>query len=354
MSPTEARSDEKLTASIEPRRLGQRIEHLEVAAAYLDLARHHHRQAFPDDQDELAAAIEAARNDLGALHAQAGGRIWPRRRATGTGTKNPSKECFVFIDECGSHTVNVRKGEFGAFCLAAVLITRDEYEAFCDRWNRWKDATWGSSRVKIHEPDVRKRRGRFWCDGDRTQQELAVESLSRELTALQFTGIVVVIRRAAYASEFGRDSVDMSLPSHVYLMALDFLCERIALALNTEFADARGRLFAESRGPKEDAQLQQEFARLHIDGTSYISPSWFRRQLFPGILFHRKEDYFPGLEVADLLARPCGEKVLAPNSTPERWAELSPKLCRRQETAHSPLGLKIVPWREGFETLIES
>ena len=76
--------------------------------------------------------------------------------------------------------------------------------------------------------------------------------------------------------------------------------------------------------------------------------------MFPGILFHRKEDYLPGLEVADLLARPCGEKVLDPESEPDRWAELSPKLCSRRETAHSPLGLKIVPWDNDFENLIKS
>ncbi|MCY3918722.1 MAG: hypothetical protein OXG38_02795 [Chloroflexi bacterium] len=282
------------------------------------------------------------------------GPIWPRRRASGAGTKDPEKECLVFIDECGSHTVNVRRGEFGAFCLAAVLVAAEAYGAFCDRWNRWKEATWGSSRVETHEPDVRRRNGRFWCGGDRTEQAQLVESLGRELAALEFTGIVVVVRRDAYASEFGQDSMDTSLPSHVYLVALDFLCERIALALQTEFAGARGRLIAESRGPKEDAQLQQEFVRLHIDGTSYIHPSWIRRQMFPGILFHRKQDYIPGLEVADLLARPCGEKVLDPKSDPERWAELSPKLCSRRETAHSPLGLKIVPWDDDFEGLIKS
>ena len=56
-----------------------------------------------------------------------------------------------------------------------------------------------------------------------------------------------------------------------------------------------------------------------------------------------------GLEVADLFCRPCAEKVLDPQSTPDRWPEFRDKLCTGIETAHAPLGIKVFPWSEEYE-----
>jgi hypothetical protein len=131
-------------------------------------------------------------------------------------------------------------------------------------------------------------------------------------------------------------------------MALHFVAERLAIALDKLFGGGRAHVVAESRGPKEDALLQYEFARLQLDGTSYVSASFFRQQLCPGIDFRDKKRSETGLQFADLLARPCAEKVLDPASTPARWPELRSKLCPTQETANSILGLKIIPWDERY------
>jgi len=166
---------------------------------------------------------------------------------------------------------------------------------------------------------------------------------------LDFTAVVCVVRRDAYLASYGAGALDESLPAHLYLMSLDFVLERLALALDTEFGGGRARVIAESRGPKEDALLQYEFARLLLQGTSYISPSWFRQQFHPGITFEGKGGAFSsGLQLADLLARPSAEKVVNPESEPERWPEFRLKLCPGRETKNSVLGLKIVPWDESF------
>ncbi len=112
--------------------------------------------------------------------------------------------------------------------------------------------------------------------------------------------------------------MDQSLPTHAYLMTLHFLTERVVMILDRQFDAARGRVVAESRGLLEDALLQYEFARLQLDGTSYISSAWFRHQLCPGIEFKGKMDNETGLQLADLMARPCGEKILDPACTPDR------------------------------------
>ena len=137
-------------------------------------------------------------------------------------------------------------------------------------------------------------------------------------------------------------------------MTLDFLMERVLMVLENDFGGARAYVVAEARGPKEDAALQCEFARLHLDGTTYIAPAWFRQRLPPGMLFRTKKDNVTGLELADLLARPCGEKVLSPTSTPDRWLVFRKKLCLGQESKHSILGLKIIPWDDRYKEICKS
>ena len=139
----------------------------------------------------------------------------------------------------------------------------------------------------------------------------------------------------------------------IYDMALDFLCERIVMALDEEYEGAKGEMIAEARGPKDDARLQHEFVRLHLDGTSYIASSWFRQQLSPAIDFKTKRENVPGLQLADLLARPCGEKVLNPDGSPARWDVFSDKLVRTKKMLNSPLGIKIMPWDSKFTNLLD-
>ena len=181
-----------------------------------------------------------------------------------------------------------------------------------------------------------------------------LEGLREKIAKLDFTGVVCVLNRPEYVKLHGMDSMDESLPAHAYLMMLHFIAERVVMVLDKNFGSARARVVAESRGYLEDALLQYEFARLQLDGTSYVSAAWFRHQLCCGIEFIGKGENSTGLQIADLLARPCGEKVLNPASTPDRWPEFRQKLCQDQETVHSILGLKIVPWDEQYVDIWKS
>ena len=237
--------------------------------------------------------------------------------------------------------------------MAAAIISQDHLDTVDSQWKAWKIDALGADKI-LHEPMVRRGDGAFWFNGDRRRREKARESLAASLRPLDFTGIACVVDRQRYESTYGEAAMNASLPRHLYLMALDFLMERVVMALDSQFGSAIGQVLAESRGPKEDAVFQAEFVRLFLDGTSYVSASWFRHQLIPGIEFHSKEDNLTGLQLADLLARPCAEKVLNPDSTPDRWPEFRDKLCQEQETLHSILGLKIVPWEDSFDGVWKS
>jgi hypothetical protein len=319
-------------------------QQLEVQDEYVSLLRRAIalRAEAGQTTDVLDVLVDAGQTEQRKLQDLIGSRIFPRRRPTGRHAR-PEDACFIFLDECGSHSFG--SDAFPAFALAAVIVRESNWPAVNQAWRAWKARALGADSVVVHEPDVR--RGDWPFNGG--EREAILASLRGVITELDFAAVVCVVRRDAYLASYGAGALDESLPAHLYLMSLDFVLERLALALDSEFNGGRARVIAESRGPKEDALLQYEFARLLLQGTSYISSSWFRQQFHPGITFEGKGGAFAsGLQVADLLARPCAEKVVKPESEPERWAEFRPKLCPGRETKNSVVGLKIVPWDASF------
>jgi Protein of unknown function (DUF3800) len=287
---------------------------------------------------------------LRARFAGQSGMLMPSRRRATPGDADPSNDSMVFIDECGPHSL-AAPDTFPVFTLAAVVVGRKHYHEVLDvQWRSWKETNLGSGDAQLHEPDVRKRERHFVGDRGVT----LVESLRQFLEKAEFGVVACSINRVEFRKLAAPDPLDATLPDHMYLFAMDVLFERIAIVLDMNFPGGRAEVIAESRGPREDALLQYEFARLHLDGTSYIGDAFFRTRLCPGITFHGKTQNCTGLQLADLVARPISEKVANPCSAPERWPEVRRKLYPGKETKHSILGLKMAPWDEAYEDLWES
>ena len=341
---------EELAASRDTRIAIRQLDHQE---RYLALLRQAQRIRINSNApDTLSDVILAGESELQRLRLQAGGKVSPRRRPLRPDT-DPNDMCTIFVDECGSHSLTSKDG-FDAFVLAAIIVPDKHYPQLDTEWKHWKTDNLGSPNKVIHEPNVRRGTGPFYFNKDTTKRASVVQSLQKLLAGIEFLAVTCVVNRVDYMAQVGLQGLDKSLPIHLYLMTLDFLMERLVIVLEKQCGSARARVIAEARGPLEDALLQYEYVRLHIDGTSYISASWFRQQLVPAIEFRTKKENCSGLQIADLLARPCGEKVLDPSKTPERWPAFRKKLCPGQETAHSILGLKIVPWHERYADLWKS
>jgi hypothetical protein len=341
---------EELAASRDIRIAIRQLDHQE---RYLALLRQAQRIILNSDApDTLKDIIVSGESELQALKVHAGGKVVPRRRPLKTNT-DPNDMCAIFIDECGTHSLT-SKDEFDTFVLAAIIVPDKNYPKLDAEWKQWKTSNLGSPNKVIHEPNVRRGTGPFYFNKNTTNRAVVIQSLNKLLAKIEFLAVVCVVNRPDYIAQVGLQSLDKSLPTHLYLMTLDFLMERLVMALEKHCGGARAHVIAEARGPLEDALLQYEYVRLHIDGTSYISAAWFRQQLVPAIEFKSKKENCTGLQIADLLARPCGEKVLDPSKTPPRWPEFREKFCLGQETAHSILGLKIVPWHERYVDIWKS
>jgi hypothetical protein len=196
--------------------------------------------------------------------------------------------------------------------------------------------------VIVHEPDVRKRLDAFYR-GHPDDEATLYAALQSELDDIEFGLIAAVINKTEFHAEYGTSAVDDFLPISPYLMCLDFVIERFVHFLYHVGGDARGIVIAESRGILEDVLVQQEYVRLMVEGTQYQSASWFRYQLAPFVESLPKTRNHTGLQLADLAARPCAEKVLAPKSDPERWNVFRRKLYDGGVGRPESFGLKAFP-----------
>jgi hypothetical protein len=88
------------------------------------------------------------------------------------------------------------------------------------------------------------------------------------------------------------------------------LTERYARWLNRR--NARGDIFAESRGRREDRQLKNAARFIFHHGTSFLSREECRRALVTEDLkLYRKSADIAGLQLADLIAHPSFKRMMA-------------------------------------------
>jgi hypothetical protein len=163
------------------------------------------------------------------------------------------------------------------------------------------------------------------------------------VAGLDLTVFGAVINKAEYVARHGRTRpVNAYLPSNLYLMALDFVLERYVKFLE-EAGAGPGRVVAESRGDREDAELAEEYAELRSRGTQFVAAARFRRMLVPELVFAGKRSGLVGLELADLCAAPMATQVLKWGTPSPVWEALVPKIWVSGRSAKGNVGLKVYP-----------
>lgn len=297
------------------------------------------------DLGNLQKEISRVTAEIPRLERRKGERIEPRRRVEyrrRTLRDAPRPQFHLYLDECGSHHLGQPGDDFPVFVLCGVIVDADAYPAFDRHWKTWKATRLGSPDIRVHEPNVRNRSYDFHRSDPVEQADLLL-SLDPELSELAFDVIAAAIDKRAFFQTHGNNPVDDFLPRSAYLMCVDFLIERFVHYLYYRGGDAQGQVFAESRGSREDAEVHAEFIRLLLEGTQWQADGWFRYQLRPSIEFLPKSRNVSGLQIADLGARPIAEKILQPDSTPERWLLFRSRLYDGVEGRPASYGLKVYP-----------
>lgn len=240
---------------------------------------------------------------------------------------------IIFADESGDHGLVSIDPHFPVFVLAFCLFLKEEYitRAVPDVL-RFKCKHFGHDQVILHEHDIVKNKGPFAILRDASVREPFLNDLTTLVAAAPMTIVASIIDKEKYRKWY-RD------PVSPYNVSMSFGLERLFLHLHS-LGCRHGvtHVLFEKRGPKEDEEAELEFRRI-CDGHNATG----RRFPFE-IVMASKACNSPGLQLADLVARPIGRKVIKPEQ-PNRAYDVVQAKLRRNPANHSPRGwgLKIFP-----------
>jgi hypothetical protein len=240
---------------------------------------------------------------------------------------------IVFVDESGDHGMGVNiDPDYPMFVLAFCAFRKADYLAqVCPAVQSLKFKHWGHDAVILHEHEIRKPTGHYAFLLARDRREAFMSDLNALMQQAPFTLIAAAIRKIDFARHY-------ATPVNPYSIALAFGLERLYRHLESlGQAGVLTHVVLEQRGKREDAELELEFRRV-CGGDNYLQkPLPFAMVLAP------KQSNAPGMQIADLVARPIGIKTLRPEKPNRAYDILEPKFRRNPQGEIRGWGLKTFP-----------
>lgn len=227
-------------------------------------------------------------------------------------------EYLVFVDESGDHGLDTIDSGYPVFVLAFCVINKIDYVGtIVPAIQRFKLTHFGHDNIVLHERDIRKDVGDFAFLKSRDRKQAFLDELTQIVADSPFVLICSVIRKDELKQKY-------SNPDNPYHIALGFGLERVYYYL-------------ERRGRREDAELELEFRRV-CDGANYHGET-----LPLEIVFADKKANLPGLQLADLVARPVGMSILRPDQSNRAFEAVTGKFYTSAAGRRLGWGLKCFP-----------
>ncbi|CAJ0732922.1 DUF3800 domain-containing protein [Ralstonia pickettii] len=228
----------------------------------------------------------------------------PAAAEEGVGAANPPQGRFsnfvVYVDESGDHGLQTLDPNYPVFVLAFCVFYKRHYsEKVVPALHKLKFNHFGHDLVVLHEHEIRKEKGAFKFANRQHKQQFLSE-LTDIIEISNFILISCVIDKKKLRDQGKTDG-------NPYHLALGFCLETLYELLQEKNQDgALTHVIVECRGKKEDNELELEFRRI-CDGANRLGIT-----LPFDIVFADKKVDSPGLQLADLVARPVGMHVLRP------------------------------------------
>ncbi|WP_296449162.1 DUF3800 domain-containing protein [Rhodoferax sp. UBA5149] len=245
----------------------------------------------------------------------------------------------VYVDESGDHGMETVDDNYPVFVLAFCVFHKRHYsEKVVPALQKFKFNHFGHDLAVLHEHEIRKEKGDFRFQTRQHKQDFLVE-LTSIIEASNFILISCVIDKEQLRSKPG-------VPPNPYHLALGFCLETLYELLQEKNQDDKlTHVVVECRGKKEDNELELEFRRI-CDGSN----RWGRPLPFD-VKFADKKVNLAGLQLADLVARPIGLRVLRPEQENRAFDVLKRKFfcCGGRKNVGEGFenwGLKIYPLPE--------
>lgn len=238
----------------------------------------------------------------------------------------------VYVDESGDHGLKQINPEYPVFVLAFCIFEKQTYiEQVVPAIQAFKFRYFGHDMVVLHEAEIRKSRRPF----DILMNSDIREPFYRDLNGLIENAPFTIVASCILKQEFVKRRGDDHNPYHV---AMEFGLERVFMELQTR--GQRGKLthvVFERRGRHEDNALELEFRRI-MDSTRMEGMAETL-----DLVLADKQANSAGLQLADMVARPIGRRLLDPKQANRAYDILESKFRRNRAGKIEGWGLKCYP-----------
>ncbi len=229
---------------------------------------------------------------------------------------------IVFVDESGDHGLSKIDPEFPVFALSFCVIAKSNYiENVVPAFQQFKFNYWGHDAVVLHEHEMRKSKGPFsLLMTSRELRQGFFNRLNQMITDTEMNVFASVIDKTLLVKKY-------SNPFNPYELAMMFCMERLLRFLwpKAQFGKTVHVLF-ESRGKKEDSELELEFRRIADSTHSWNGTTYdFKKMNFQPLFVHKQVNS-TGLQLADLTARPIALHKMRPEQENRAFDIISPKV----------------------------
>ncbi|GGD29019.1 DUF3800 domain-containing protein [Aureimonas glaciei] len=229
---------------------------------------------------------------------------------------------IVYADESGDHGLVNIDPAFPVFALAFCLVKISDYvDDIVPEFQRFKFDVFGHDAIVLHENDIRRSKGPFAI--------LLTDPVFRAGFYERLNRLIIAAPIKIFASVTHKDRLVQryTRPWSPYEISLYFCMEKLLdKLLNLGQRGKRIHILFESRGPREDAELELEFRRIAANATrwGYRTPDFSQVEFEPK--FVSKAANSTGLQLADLTARPLALRCLRPLQENRTFEILRPKL----------------------------
>jgi hypothetical protein len=240
---------------------------------------------------------------------------------------------IVYIDEAGDHSLEREDEGFPVFVLVLMVCDIVTYtQNIVPVVYQLKMDYFGHEGVILHSRDIRKAQGSFVFLNDPSNRQPFYERINRIMLEAEYRLIASVISKQKHKERYGKNA------ANPYELSLEFALERL-IPLLEGAGQTEIQLIAESRGKREDGELELTFLRTVNNGTDYVSAERFRRIQFR-LYFLPKAMNIVGTQIADLAAYPIGRYCIDKSKPNPAYEILQGKFYRGRGAVY---GLKIFP-----------
>ncbi len=210
----------------------------------------------------------------------------------------------VFIDEVGTHDMKSCHTPTEQYLGVTGVIMDLDYEqgAFTTGLNQLKLSCFGNTGIVLHRRDILDCNPPFQGLKVAATRQQFDDLLMQMLTNAQYRVFTAVMDKKEHAVRY------TVWRFHPYRYCLTVLLERYVQWL--ERIGNVGDALAESRGKKENMQLEKAYKYVYANGTSNVPATLFQQRLSKELKIQSKKANVAGLQLVDLIANPSCRSLI--------------------------------------------